>query len=385
MRAVKTERYSVARPRRNTVSGNTADQSTTESVRSGQETADHAPVRLSRYRLASFIVILLTVAGCESTPPPEKSPPYPPDKAGECTMKRMATVPVLTATGPPVIEVTLNGKPAAMIVGTGAQTSAVSAAAVKAFGLVETGTYAKVYGTTGGIELPFVHSDRLLVGRADASDFALFEMRDRRRDAPMPSIGGLPLVGELGTDFLRHYEVWFDLPEGVIILAQPRRCTLKDVAWDASTDQVPIEVNYTGRADVPIRLDGHKVDAMLSSSSSTTTITPDELDWFGIRSTKVAANHAEIVRGVNGLTVSAHRRQFADLEIGTEKFSDVWLTVAPMEAVDAVLGSDFFRNVVFWLSFRQKMIYIEKGKVNPFASEHPSSPRRSEEQPAPPA
>ncbi|GBR06019.1 retropepsin-like aspartic protease [Acetobacter oeni] len=289
----------------------------------------------------------------------------------------MATLPVLTLFGAPVVPVTLNGKPALMAISTGADRSAVSEAAVKEFGLIETGTSVQVDGTTGAASLPLVQSDTLVVGRADASDFSFFEMADLRRSVPMARINGAPVVGELGMDFLRRYEVWFDLPEGQITLARPRKCTLKDVGWDSTIDQIPVSISLGGRPNVEIRLNGHKIRAMLSSASSTSTITPERLDAFGITSNMSAENHAEIIRGVNGRSVTAHRERFDRLTIGTENFSPAWLTVAPMETADAELGADFLRGVVFWLSFGQSMIYLEKGTINPFATEHPSAFRVS--------
>ncbi|WP_173575847.1 retroviral-like aspartic protease family protein [Acetobacter fallax] len=301
-------------------------------------------------------------------------------------MTRMATLRVFTSWGPPIVQVSINGKPAAMALSTGAETSTISSAAAKEFGLEEGGDSTRVYGTTGPIDLPVARSNSLLVGRASASDFAFIEIEDRRHSssAPVPRIDNIPIVGELGADFLRSYEVQFDLPDGEITLARPRGCTVKDVRWDDSVSQVPVRVWPGGRPGVQIRLNGHKINAMLSSSSTTTTVTPEELSWDDIKSNMEAENHAEIVRGVNGTAVTAHRDRFDSLQIGNETFSPAWLTVSPMQITDAVLGADFLRRRVFWLSVSQHMMYIEKEKINPFGAEHPRLLTSAEEPKAEP-
>nr|WP_277875825.1 retroviral-like aspartic protease family protein [Acetobacter fallax] len=264
-------------------------------------------------------------------------------------------MPVLNSSHSPVVQVTLNGKPVAMIVDTGADASLVSTATSEKFDLSYTGGHVTLRGTTGVVAASVVRADKLGLGKAIASDVLFIEI-----DKKWGHIGDLPVAGLLGSDFLSNYEVKFDLPQHLITLYRMQGCSSKDIVWKKPVDPVPLEPGDGKDVLVPFKINGKPIDAILDSGASGTVIRPSQARKAGVTRDMLARDPVGFSRGVSDDKVVSHRHLFDTVEVGPEIFHNVHLQVAPLETDSALLGADFLRHAVVWLSYRDRILYIER-------------------------
>ncbi|GBR06022.1 aspartyl protease family protein [Acetobacter oeni] len=319
-----------------------------------------ATARTSRVRNAGLTsmlcAMLFTLSGCENGP--EK-----------CEIGRIGPLTVLNPTRSPIVRITINGKPAAIIVDSGAMTSLIVSAAARDYDLSYTGHYAMLQGTTGPVSASIVTAGKVGLGEATASDVVFTEV-----DMKRGKIDGLPIVGLLGADFLANYDVKFDLPHGKITLYRMRGCSSKDIVWPVPVDAVPLERGETGKVMVPFKLNGKTLDAILDSGADYTVIRPSQARRAGVTRDMLTEDRAGYSRGISDDSIMWHRHRFDTLEIGPKKYHNISLQVAPLETDTALLGADFLRHAVAWLSYRNLILYIERPEKHEHVPDNGMSP-----------
>ncbi len=292
--------------------------------------------------LFSLCATLLAVSACQSGPE-------------TCEIGRIGPLPILNDTRSPIVKITLNGKPAAIIVDTGASFSLVTADATREFDLAYTGQYGTIRGIAGFTSASVVRADKMGLGDATASDTLFTET-----SVHMGRIAGLPVVGLFGADFLVNYDVKFDLPHRKITLYRMQGCSSKDIVWPHPVDAVPLEPEDGNKFLVPFRINGQPIDAILDSGASRTVIKPSQARKAGVTRDMLAGDREGVARGISDDKLVSHLHRFDTLEVGPKKYRNPWLVVAPLETDTALLGADFLRHVVAWLSWYNRTLYIEK-------------------------
>lgn len=293
--------------------------------------------------LGGLLVALLGLSGCQM------------EGGRRCQVGEIGPLKVLNSQGSPVVAVTLNGHPAAMLVDSGAQISLITTAATDKFNLTYTGHDVTMHGIGGMTHTPLVSAARLGMGAAIAQDvlFAATELQ-------MGAIDGLPIVGLFGADFLSNYDVVFALPEKALTLYKVTNCRSEQVVPPIFRVSMPFERNAENKIILQVRLNGQPFSAMMDSGASSTTLRPSQAKRAGVSQEMLALDPGGTGHGIDGNILRSRRHRFEQLEVGPETFQNVWLTVAPIEMDEMLLGADFLRHMVIWVSYRDRKLYMDR-------------------------
>ena len=228
-----------------------------------------------------------------------------------CEVAARASVPLDPLGGHVLVTASLNGQPARLILDTGAERSLVTPGAVRRLGLA----LDRWVGTTlmgiGGLER---HQN------AAPQSFELGGVSLRHptifHDAslavgqlPIGRVGGQPVDGLLGRDFLAAFDVLIDVPGRRLTLYQVTGCS---GAVPALADAVFHRGDITGYRQalvIPVQVDGRPLRAMLDTGASRTLITAPGMARLGLTPEQLAGDQAGIARGIgrNRVAVQAHR------------------------------------------------------------------------------
>ncbi|CEF40553.1 hypothetical protein ASN_1182 [Acetobacter senegalensis] len=292
---------------------------------------------------AVYLALMASVAGCAQTP------------AG-CQVATLGTLPVLNATGSPIVEVTLNGQKAAMIVDTGASVSMVSRKAAHDYKLTALSGDVSIQGVGGLVQSSLFQVPSMGLGSAKARNVVLV-------DTPrvFGYINTVPVVGLFGGDFLKAYEVVFDLPAHTINLYQTNGCSSPTPMWDGPVSSLSFQRIGRSHIEVPLELNGHKIDAVLDSGSSMTVILPRQAHHAGVHEEQLKTDVSFPSRGIDRNVLQVRLHRFEQLKIGEEVFINPVLAVGAMQTEgEALLGADFLRHNRVWVSNQNEKIYIQR-------------------------
>jgi hypothetical protein len=180
------------------------------------------------------------------------------------------------------------------------------------------------------------------------------------------------IVGVIGTDLLGRFDVDLDLAHSKINLFSQDHCSGQVVYW-THEGAVAVAMNFRGQETfvVPMQLDGHDINASLSTDGTPILSSRIAHDTFGIDEAGPRDGHMPTHRfktlSVDGLTISN-----PDIAIyednsgcnGTAKMKDVPLrtehSVEFMQcygAPDLTLALPELKRLHVYLAFRERMLY----------------------------
>ncbi|WP_143217676.1 retroviral-like aspartic protease family protein [Acetobacter persici] len=293
------------------------------------------------------MVSLLALAGCA-------------EENGVCQVATLGDLPVLNKFGSPIVGVTINGHDAAMVVDSGADLSMISEEASKNFGLTDTGHVLNISGVTGEMLSPVMRADKMGLGTATSGEVYLTQAKRSFGG----TLEGRPVVGLFGADFLRSYDVMFNLPARKIALYELSGCKSPTPTWDGPSSTLDwYRLGTQGmRIGTTMRLNGKKIDTMLDSGAWHTTVLPSQARKAGVMKDELARGVPVTSGGVNGKRRGGgYLHRFDSLQIGTELYPNPMLAVSPIETDGyALLGADFLRHNRVWISYKKEQIFIQR-------------------------
>ncbi len=282
-----------------------------------------------------------------------------------CEVAARASVPLDPIGGHLLVTALLNGQHARLILDTGAERSLVTPGAVRRLGLA----LDRWVGTTlmgigglerhqnaapqsfelGGVSLrhpTIFHDSSLAVGQL-----------------PLGRVGGQPVDGLLGRDFLAAFDVLIDVPGRRLTLYQVTGCSGGFLPWRTPYSTVATLSAYRQALVIPVQVDGRPMRAMLDTGASRTLITAPGMARLGLTPERLAGDQGGIARGIgrNPVAVQAHR--FDTMQVGHEMETGPVLLVAPVQVlpiVDMLLGLDWMQSHEIWLSYATMQVFIGK-------------------------
>ncbi|WP_323990286.1 retroviral-like aspartic protease family protein [Nguyenibacter sp. L1] len=272
-----------------------------------------------------------------------------------CVVSTLGDLKVMNDVGQPIVRATINGTPVAFLIDTGAAFSIVSPEAAEALRLPYTGQFVPIQGVGGQTVGNVVTVDRLGLGSGTARD-TLFAVAGH-----FPGhIGGLPVVGLFGGNFLAAAEPVFDLPAHQLDLYTVSGCDSPTPTWSGPTDMAPIEIEGDSAIMIDVLLNGHRVSAQLDSGAGHTVILPGDARHAGVDRARLSQDPHGHMHGVDDNRFEAHLHRFDSLQVGHAIYYKPWIAVAPMEIDHALLGADFLRHNRVWISYRTQRVYIQR-------------------------
>lgn len=296
------------------------------------------------------------------------------DKPASCIYVEVATLPVkYVGLGmEPTMPGSINGKPARMLMDTGAMVSGLTMGAAEKFGLSLAGTGQWVSGVGGDTRLYDARIDDITVGPTRSGRTTVRVIGAMGYKAPYDMI--------VGAKFLLQADLEMDLAGRQIKFFRPQNC--KDSFLGYWTRDkvvvVPYEWRYT-QGDNPhfkVSVNGHELDAMIDSGAESTVIELAAAREAGLRLDAPEVKHLADIAGVGEGRVEHWTARFDKLTIGDETIVNAQIGVMESHGIhiaDLLLGRDFLRSHRVLFAKSQKKLYISYLPGTDAFVSHPTS------------
>jgi clan AA aspartic protease (TIGR02281 family) len=279
------------------------------------------------------------------------------DAAPRCLYVDVADVPVhyLGANMMPAVEGVINGKPATMLVDTGAsETSVTLNGAVRHdLGMFMTGRY--VQGVAGDARLYTTRVKEIGIGPAKSS-----------HSVELPVIGqdNFEFDAIAGAPFLLQADLEIDLRAKQMRFFRSRDCGDRPLLlWKEDTVVVPFE-HHRDRSPNPhftVRVNGQELDAFIDTGAHHTVMTLAAARKIGIDVDGPGAKRLGIMGGVGSERAAHWSIRLDTFQIGEETIKSAEIGIVDMQGdvpTDVLLGQDFLRAHRVLFAMSQKKLYF---------------------------
>ncbi len=297
--------------------------------------------------------------------------------AGSCRYVPVAKLPIdySEARHRAVVMGAVNGKPARMIVDTGAYQTALFRAGAERLGL-PLDTTGKYSSGIGGTSVNYVtRVDDFSVGIAHSGK------------APINVIGnsGKPDGDALvGADFLLQTDMELSLADKYLQFFRATDCGDTFLAyWDPNAMEIPFS-GKEGRSNKPyvtVELNGVKLTAILDTGAPRSSVTRHGAELAGIRVDGPGVQKGPKTGGIGDERVDTWYATFDSFSIGPESMKRVELPILDDNstgrgAVDMLLGADFLRAHRILFAMSQDRLYMSYLGGDPFPPRRaPAAPK----------
>ncbi len=276
--------------------------------------------------------------------------------AQECRPERRAEIAESPMGNVPIVTVLVNGLPADLLLDTGAERTILTTAAATRLGIVAHYEYARHMRSIGSA---------VAGGSARLRTFEVGGMTERGFRAlvgsvSLPTVGGRPLDGLLGADFLDDFDVDIDLPNRRVLLYAPQSCPTEAPAWGEPYTTIAANRSLHDRLFFPVTLDGHRLAALIDTGAQLTALDATAAAAMGVSGAELARDPVATLRGAAAEIVKSHAHRFTRLDIAGQVVHDPIIMVAPLGLQDAdlVIGADFLRWRRVWLSYASHLVFL---------------------------
>jgi tetratricopeptide (TPR) repeat protein len=276
----------------------------------------------------------------------------------DCTLAKLAELPVTMEGLKPVISVKINGADARMVADSGAFYSILSPGSAAEFKLrLEPPPYGlRVSGIGGSTE----------IWVTTVKDFML---------AGIPLghvqfiVGGNEMngaAGFLGQNVLRVADVEYDLAAGAIRLLRPKGCRKETLAYWAKSEPVSvINIEPTG-ALFPHTIgtayvNGTRIHVMFDSGAAASLLTLAAAERAGVKPDGPGVIPGGAWHGIGERLVQTWIAPFASFKLGDEEIRNTHLRIGDTGRTadaDMLLGADFFLSHRIYVSNDQSKVYF---------------------------
>jgi hypothetical protein len=249
-----------------------------------------------------------------------------------------------------ILPVLLDGRPANMLLDTGAERTVVTRAAAIRLGLRLDAWVETTLRGAGGVLETRANVD---VSNATLGGSHLYQHQPGPLSLAVTdfNLGGPD--GLLGSDILRHYTIDLDFPRAQLTLRPPSEKT-------PDTATLKLSLLWPNQLLAPIRLDGHELTALVDTGASTSLINARGLYRLGLTPQRLAHDPVIGDLGLGGM-LKVHEHRFTDLRFGPLTLHNpVLLTAAvPEPAYDLAIGLDILGAQRLLLSYAaQSLVFI---------------------------
>lgn len=280
-----------------------------------------------------------------------------------CHVEPRGAVPVDVVDGHPLVTVQVNDSPTTFVLDTGSERTLMGEDVVRRLGIARDSWVASAVRGIGGIE----ERPNALPRSLRLGDITL-RRRTLLGDAsvtvgPLPEdeVGGRPISGLLGRDFLSPFDLDLDLPAHRLTLYDVSGCAAWFIPWKMPYAAIPAATPMDAALVVQTLVDGRPLRALLDSGASASLVTAPGIVRLGLSREALAADPWGDARGVGPRPITMRLHRFAELRVGPEVTQAPTLWVAPVHVVptvDMLLGIDWLRSRRVWLSFATRQVFV---------------------------
>jgi hypothetical protein len=304
-----------------------------------------------------------------------------PALAAECGPLRMVTsIPMKPIVGGvPGIDVLIADTRQTLLVDTGGVFSAVTKRTVRELKLKATQSNVSMVNVRGQKSDQAVRLPSIALGglRQEGAYFQIDPAPDNPDDKNPQAF-----AGTLGPDLLQKFDADFDFASGKLNLVSPDHCQGKVVYWTApAVAIVPMHVAQFGHVIFPMTLEGKRVNVLLDTGASNTTMNLDVARR--IFDVDVSSPDVQKVGEITGsYTANVYRRRFKTLEVDGVVITDPLITLlpnmmgsAPARRIgsltrdnddvqglpDVILGMSVLSKLHVYIAYKESKLYLSAG------------------------
>jgi predicted aspartyl protease len=276
-----------------------------------------------------------------------------------CGVRPRATLPVTFRGNVPIVQGTINGMTAALILDTGATGMALTEAALHRLDLKTDDKHVFTSHGIGGQSQAFagVLHDFEIDG-IHVPDHPVSVLPNTSQIARQHTVDGL-----FGVSILSVFEVDLDFPRREVTLYAGRICPDTVLPpWKTPFEMVDASKSVRGRFIIPVELDGKQLNALIDTGAEASIVAADVAASLGVTQAALQAGPHAVLVGTGPQTATAYAHVFQEIRIGNDVGMHPMLLVAERAEpdIDMILGADYLKNHHLWLSPYTKRVFIER-------------------------
>lgn len=284
-----------------------------------------------------------------------------------CQLQELAEINVVVKGSRFILPATIDGRPARMMLDSGAFSTSLFMDAAVRLGLKPAPLSARSYGAGGAAALWLATAKSVSIGGLTARDMGMFVIERNGMDAD----------GLLGAPFMLQRDIEFDLPHGKIRFFQPKGCAGDQVVyWGQAYAVAPMLGDAALSVVVPVKVNGVAIRAQMDTGSPSSVLTLGAAATAGLRPGAAGVNELEATRGIGPTEVKTYVGVFSAFSFGDETIRNSRLELAdlfapdreislgsnvPRPVVDSpqmLLGADFFLSHRVYVAVSQRKVYV---------------------------
>jgi predicted aspartyl protease len=280
----------------------------------------------------------------------------PEHAAGSCQYVQVAKMPV-DYRGPG-LEITvggqINGKPATMLVDTGAAFISVSRTTAEALQLKQREAFEYAIGVGGRSEMYEAYLDAFSIGETRPAKGWVRVLSDTGEKPAYDAIAGVP--------FLMQMDLEVALADKEIKFFQATGCDDAFLAyWDRHAVVVPYRRQGAPWPVFSIEINGNLMGAIIDTGATVSSVTASAARKFGFATSKPDPKALSYTTGIGTRSVPTWITHTQSIKIGDETILDADIQVIDGRGnsdVDVILGADFLRAHRVLFAISQQNIYL---------------------------
>ena len=285
----------------------------------------------------------------------------------------------LVLPGRTLVDVTLNGTPARMVLDTGAQQTSVTPEIVAALHLRRDRRRSLLVGIGGSDVTRNALVDRLDIGGVQFSQLSVGVTRLTR----LGTTADTQPAGLIGADVLHAYDLDIDLPDRAITFYRPDDCGPAQPPWPGNAEALPATISGRRLVLVSVALNGGDITALFDTGAGMEIVSRNTALNVGVYADDMDRGHAGRGVGAGAHEFDSRLQNFASLRVGSDLFRNVAMNIVDFrqDRVDMLLGNGYMRTRRFYLSYAHNALFVQRPRPVPQADTHvamaPPAPDRA--------
>jgi predicted aspartyl protease len=276
-----------------------------------------------------------------------------------CGVRPRVQVPVAFRESVPVMQATIKGQSAELILDTGATGLALTETALHRLDLQSDEKRVITSRGIGGQSQAFAGKlQDFEIDGMRVPDHPVSVLPNTSRIAAQHTVDGL-----FGGPVLSLFELDLDLPRNRVTLYAGHICpTTVLPPWNTPFETIDASRSANGRFLVPVQLDGKPIIALIDTGAAVSIVAADVAQALGVTPASLqSAPHATLV-GTGPASMTAYVHRFHEIRFGDDVYEQPLLLVAERAEpnIDMIVGSDYLIHHHLWLSYATKRVFIAR-------------------------
>jgi predicted aspartyl protease len=295
-----------------------------------------------------LVLALAWLGACEA--------PVVPDSAEACRVERLTSVPMREAGGLWVVDVQIHGKPATLMLDTGANNVLLLPEAVKRLN-IRIDSNARYAVTAAGGTTVFrraLEIDEMAIGS------------ERIEHLRFPELEGAHWAergydGILGMTAFARFDVEIDFPAKTLSLYRRRFCPSGAPPWRERHASFPATARGSSQGSpmAPAQLDGQRGRALLDTGASLSVVDSAFARRAGGGEVPASGPRNATAHTVGDAPATLGLRRFRELRVAGMRFTSPHLWVGQLgDRVELLLGLDVLARTRIWISHGSDRVHL---------------------------